>query len=99
MTEKNTEIYEDALIDDQYLTLEWEDGSSVECEIIDRIELDGKKYIALLPKDDDQAIIFTYTEADDDIELGNLEDEEFDRVSQAFLDKFDEHEFDEDHEH
>ena len=99
MSEKNTEIYDETLADDQYLTLEWEDGSSIECEIIDHLDLDGKKYIALLPKDDDQAIIFSYTEKDDEVELGNLEDDEFDRVSQAFLDNFDEHEIDENLEH
>ena len=39
MSEKNTEIYDETLADDQYLTLEWEDGSSVECEIIDHLDL------------------------------------------------------------
>lgn len=79
--------------EDQFLTLEWDDGSSVECEIIDDIELDGKKYVALLPIDEDQAIIFSYVEEEDgEIQLGNLEDEEFDKVSQAFLDNYPEEE-------
>jgi|SRR6056297_586929 uncharacterized protein YrzB (UPF0473 family) len=74
--------------DDQFLTLEWEDGSAVECEIIDQIDLDGKQYIALLPRDEDQAIIFSYKEIAGEIELGNLEDEEFKKVSEAFMADF-----------
>lgn len=92
---KTNEIIEDALDEDQFLTLEWEDGSEVECEIIDEIELDGKNYIALLPKDEDQAIIFTYKEIDGEMELGNLEDDEFDKVSDAFMANYDDDEFEE----
>ena len=92
---KTTETLEDTLNENQFLTLEWEDGSEVECEIIDEIELAGKNYIALLPKDEDQAIIFTYKEIDGEMELGNLEDEEFEKVSEAFMASYDDDEFEE----
>jgi len=88
MAENGKDNYDEALNEDQFLTLEWEDGSAVECEIIDHIDLDGKQYIALLPVDEDQAIIFSYNEIDGEVELGNLEDEEFEKVSKAFMDDF-----------
>ncbi|MCK4956736.1 MAG: DUF1292 domain-containing protein [Candidatus Cloacimonetes bacterium] len=97
------ENLEETLNDDQYLTLEWEDGSSTECEIIDKLELDGKNYIALLPKDDDQAIIFAYTEIDDEMKLDSVEDEEFEKVSAKFLENLEDEgngcNCDSDHEH
>ena len=66
-----------------------EEGSEVECELLDRIELDGEVYSVLLPIEEDsaepEAIILRESEAGD---LEGFEDEEIlDRVFALFLEK------------
>lgn len=66
-----------------------EEGSEIECELLDRIELEGQTFSVLLPIDDDssepEAIILLENEEG---ELEGLEDAELlDRVFAAFLEK------------
>ena len=37
--------------DDNFLTLEFEDGKEIECEIMGVFDVEGKEYIALIPND------------------------------------------------
>ena len=46
--EKKTPEIEEA----DFITLEFDDGVEVECEIMGVFEYDGKEYIALIPDDD-----------------------------------------------
>ena len=71
------------------LLLTDEEGSEIECEVLDRIELDGSSFVVLLPVDDDssepEAIILRENAAG---ELEGFDDAELlDRVFAAFLEK------------
>ncbi|WNY28861.1 hypothetical protein MmiEs2_10700 [Methanimicrococcus stummii] len=59
------------------VTIEFEDDTAVECEIIGTFEANGKEYIALLKQDESEDIlIYGFKEHEDDIELIDIEDEE-----------------------
>ena len=50
-----------------FITLEFDDGVEVECEIMGVFDYDGKEYIALIPNDDtDDVYIYGYKEIGDD---------------------------------
>ena len=73
------------------ITLEFEDGESVECEAIGLFEYEEfpeKTDIALAPTDeeDDDVYIYEYHEiSDDEFELLDIEDDnEFDKVAAEF---------------
>ncbi len=71
------------------LLLTDEEGSEIECEVLDRIELDGSSFVVLLPVDDDssepEAIILREDASGD---LSGLEDADLlDRVFALFLEK------------
>ena len=70
-----------------YLTLEFDNGEELECEIMGVFDFEGKEYIALLPEDgSDDVYIYGYKEiGDDEFELIDIEDdEEFNRVVAEF---------------
>ena len=75
------------------VTLTLENDEELECDVLTIFEVDGQQYIALLPLNDDgesdDGQIYLYRLIDNGEEeepgLENiLEDEEFDRVSEAF---------------
>ena len=69
------------------VTLEYDDGTEVETEVMGIFEVDGKEYIALIPDDDsDDVYLYGYAEmGDDEFELLDIEDdEEFDKVVKEF---------------
>jgi len=73
--------------DADYLTLEFDDGGEIECEIMGVFDCDGKEYIALLPEDGtDDVYIYGYEEIDEEeFELIDIDsDEEFERVVAEF---------------
>lgn len=73
--------------DADFLTLEFDDGQEVECEIMGVFEYEGKEYIALIPNDGtDDVYIYGYKETtDDEFELIDIEDdEEFKKVVEEF---------------
>lgn len=79
---KNPEIEEA-----DFITLEFEDGVEVECEIMGVFDYDGKEYIALIPNDDtDDVYIYGYKEVgEDEFELVDIEDDgEFEKVVAEF---------------
>ena len=70
-----------------FITLEFDDGVEVECEIMGVFDYDGKEYIALIPNDDtDYVYIYGYKEiGDDEFELVDIEDDdEFEKVVAEF---------------
>lgn len=72
---------------DNFITLEFDDGKDVECEILGIFEVDGKEYIALLPDDGtDDAYIYGYAEVgEDEFEIIDiLDDDEFEKVAAEF---------------
>ena len=81
---KNAAIEEEEA---EFITLEFEDGTEVEAEIMGIFDVDGKEYIALIPDDDsDDVYLYGYKEADDEeFELIDIEDDdEFDKVVKVF---------------
>ena len=79
---KNVEIQEADVI-----TLEFDDGAEVECEIMGVFDYNGKEYIALIPDDGtDDVYIYGYKEVgEDEFELVDIEDDsEFEAVVAEF---------------
>ena len=68
------------------ITLEFDDGVELECEIMGVFEYGEKEYIALIPLDDsDDVYIYGYKEVgEEEFELVDLEDEEFDKAVAEF---------------
>ena len=71
----------------EIITLEFDDGLEVECEIMGIFDVDDKEYIALIPDDDtDDVYLYGYKEvSEEEFELIDIEDDaEFDKVSAEF---------------
>ena len=80
--ERNIEVEETEVI-----TLEFDDGAEVECEIMGVFDFNGKEYIALIPDDGtDDVYIYGYQEVgEDECELVDIEDDaEFEAVVAEF---------------
>lgn len=84
------------------VTLTLENDEELECAVLTIFESDGKQYIALLPldengdSDDGQVYLYRFIDNGEDEEPGLeniLEDEEFERVSEAFNDWMEEQDF------
>ena len=62
-----------------YITLEFDDGTEIECEIMGVFDAEGKEYIALIPDDGtDDVYIYGYKEVgEDEYDLLDISDEEF----------------------
>jgi len=74
---------------DETITLTLDDGSEVVCEVLGNFNLEGVDYIALMPEDDDEVLIYRYKQEGDQIALEAIEsDEEFNTVSEAFDELF-----------
>ena len=96
MAEDKKQAYEDEA---EFITLEFEDGTEVEAEIMGIFDVEGKEYIALIPDDDsDDVYLYGYKEvSDEEFELIDIEDDdEFNEVGQLFeerlMDLFEEEE-------
>ena len=69
------------------ITLEFDDGVTVECEIMGVFEFEGNDYIALIPDDDtDDVYIYGYREVgEDEFEIVDIEDDDlFEKVVAEF---------------
>lgn len=77
------------------LNIVLDNGEELPSEVIGIFEVEGKEYIALLPEDDDRVLIYIYNELEnDDVDLQNIEDdEEFERVTEAFWEIFGDEDF------
>ena len=80
---KNVPVEDEA----EYITLEFDDGTEVEAEIMGIFDVEGKEYIALIPDDDsDDVYLYGYKEvSEEEFELIDIEDDaEFDIVVKEF---------------
>ena len=84
------------------VTLTLENDEELECAVLTIFESDGRQYIALLPldengdSDDGQVYLYRFIDNGEDEEPGLeniIEDEEFERVSEAFNDWMEEQDF------
>lgn len=79
------EEHEDAVI---YVTFEDED-KEVACDVLGIFEVDDVEYIALAPQDEEDILIYRYSEEGDDIKLDEIDsDEEYDKVAAEFDEMF-----------
>lgn len=70
-----------------YLT--FEDDEEVECQVLGVFEVENKEYMALLPSDEDEILLYEYKESDEDFDLLPIEDEkELELVSNAYIELF-----------
>ena len=90
--------------EDIMVTLDLDDGTQVECEILTIFTVNEKDYIALLPLDDkgepnEEGEVFIYRYSEDEegnATLDNIEsDDEYEAVSDRFDELLDEAEFNE----
>ena len=80
---KNPDMEEEVDI----ITLEFDEGEEVECEIMGVFDFNGKEYIALIPDDGtDDVYIYGYKEVgEDEFEIVNIDDDaEFEAVAAEF---------------
>ena len=84
------------------VTLTLENDEELECAVLTIFEADGREYIALLPldengdNDDGQVYLYRFIDNGGDEEPGLeniLEDDEFERVSEAFNEWMEEQDF------
>lgn len=88
--------------EDYRVTLDLDDGRTMECAILTIFEVDQQDYIVLVPVDENdepleegEVFIYRYSEDEEGTPyLENIEsDEEFDKVSERFDEYLDEQEF------
>lgn len=88
--------HEEDVMDLETMFLTLDDDTEMECGILGVFEvegLEGKEYIALLPLEDETVLLYEYKEVGDEIELNVIEDDdEFDKVSNAFYDIYEDEE-------
>ncbi|MBE6020946.1 MAG: DUF1292 domain-containing protein [Firmicutes bacterium] len=73
--------------EENYLTLEFDDGAEIECEIMGIFDVNGKEYIALLPDDGtDDVYLYGYKEiGEEEFEIIDIvDDAEFEAVAAEF---------------
>ena len=71
-------------MDENRLTLEFDDGTVLETEILGTFEVNGLEYIALAEIDSDDVYLYRYIDNGDEFELGDVPEEDFDMVSKEF---------------
>ena len=88
--------------DEDTVTLSLDDGTELECAVLAVFPAGERDYIALIPledTDDEESEVFLYRFAegeDEELLLDNIEDdEEYERVADAFDELLDSEEFDE----
>ena len=88
--EKKTDVAvggDEAENEEDFITLEFDDGEEIVCEIMGIFEVDGKEYIALIPDDNtDDVYIYGYAEiSEEEFDLIDIEDDdEFNKVVEEF---------------
>ncbi len=93
---ENEKIYDINEEDVDKMELELDDGTKLTCVVLgifDIEEYPGKEYIALLPDNEEEVLLYQYNEGEDEESffLDNIEtDEEFAAVEEAFLEFMDE---------
>lgn len=104
MSEKEKKELEQEDYDQDIMTLVDDDGKEHEFEVVDNLVIDNNEYFALVPTetaenietDDGELVILKVVEEDGNEYLEPIEDdEEFDEISEIFMDRLDEYyEFD-----
>jgi hypothetical protein len=76
---------DDEMIEIETISLELEDGTIEECEVLDMLEIEGKTYVSLLPLDTDEYYVYGCKVIDEDLEIINIEsDVEYEKIVNIF---------------
>ncbi len=71
-----------------FVTFEDEEGE-VPCDVMGIFEVEDISYIAIVPQDSDEVLLYRYSENGDEVNLTDIEtDEEFQKVSDEFYANF-----------
>lgn len=85
--DKTNNDIEDIAEDDEplYYTLEYDDGTIIEAEVLGEFDVDNKTYIALIPDDEsDDVYIYGYDENAEEMLIDIEDDAEFERAVKEF---------------
>ena len=64
--DKNT--FEEDVESAEFITLEYEDGTSERCEVLGVFDVEEKQYVALAPEEDETSVyLYGYNEHEDEI--------------------------------
>ena len=97
--DKNT--FEEDVESAEFITLEYEDGTSERCEVLGVFDVEEKQYVALAPEEDETSVyLYGYSEHEDGtFSLADIEDdEEFAAVSEMYESLMDEGDVDDEDE-
>lgn len=85
-------------VDEGVIHLTLEDGTEIDALVLGFFEVEDKEYVALLPEEDEDVLVYEFIELEDDaFELKYIDDqEEFDAVSEAFHILFSDEEMEDD---
>ncbi len=68
-----------------FITLEFDNGTTEECEVLGIFEVEGKEYVALAANDDDVYLYAYHELSEDEFEFLDIEDDaEFEKVTAEF---------------
>ena len=73
-------------MDENKITLEFDDGGVVDCEILGLFDVKGVEYIAIAELESDDVYLYRYVagENEDDFEMVDIPDDEFEMVAKEF---------------
>ena len=73
-------------MDENKITLEFDDGGVVDCEILGLFDVKGVEYIAIAELESDDVYLYRYVagETEDDFEMVDIPDDEFEMVAKEF---------------
>jgi len=84
-------------MDEKKMRLLLDDNTVMECDVLGKFEVEEKVYIALLPEDNEDVLLYRFSEKDGEIELDRIEeDEEYFNVAEVYYDLFGPAEIEED---
>jgi len=73
----------------EIMSLVLDDGSELECMVLGVFGVEDNEYIALLPKDEEDVLLYGFSEDEEGVELKNIEDDaEYELVAEAFYELF-----------
>ena len=71
-------------MENERLTVEFDDGAVIDFEIVGTFEVKGVDYIALMDIDTQEDYLFRYIDKGDEFELADIPEEEFDEVAEEY---------------
>ena len=73
-------------MDENKITLEFDDGGVVDCDILGLFDVKGVEYIAIAELEGDDVYLYRYVagENEDDFEMVDIPDDEFEMVAKEF---------------